>query len=172
MQSLFTLLHEWLARYYDGASHTLYAGTAAPVAVTFPDARYSVAGQPQSSIVFETMPPAQPLADQAGGWEIRIVPQSRLEKNREVEGGKLVSVVMSLHFWVTAKKPQAADSLTLGRSVADALHALLGDPAARYDLAEKGITHLQPSAPVPALSVDGDKRLLTCTADCQYIIPV
>lgn len=164
-KSLLTLIHEWLSLYFDGGAHVVQG-----VSTTFPDARYGAdaAHQRQSAIVFEDMPAAQPLKEAGDGFEIRLVPQTRLERPGRKHGTHLVNALMSLHFWVSAKKPGDGESIKLAREVADKLHALLADPACRLVLAEKGITHLQPSAPVSTSSTDYAKRLVTCTASVQW----
>jgi hypothetical protein len=84
--------------------------------------------------------------------------------------GKLVTSFVLLNFWVSAKRPGTGQSDLLAQRIGDLLHAILANPDSRYALAEKGVTHLQPSPPVALPSADYAKRLVSCGAALQYPI--
>ena len=130
---------------------------------------------PRVNRAFGQSPPAQPLHDFQRGVdaEIRLVMHSRAElatPNATVlDSGKLATDYVLLNFWVSAKKPGAGQSELLAQQIAERLKALLTNPDTRYELAERGIAHLQPTGPpMPIPSADYAKRLVSCNAQLQY----
>ena len=121
--------------------------------------------------------PAQPLhqfeADTDA--EIRMVMHSRSERAMQMDTtvyqGKLITDYVILNFWVSAKKPGEGQSEYLAQSIAEKLKALLTNPDTRYELAERGITHLQPQGP-PAVvpQAEYSKRLVSCNAQLVYSV--
>jgi hypothetical protein len=76
-----------------------------------------------------------------------------------------------LNFWVSAKKPGEGQSKYLAQLIAERLKALLTNRDIRYELAERGITHLQPQgSPQPMPSADYAKRLASCNAQLNYYL--
>jgi hypothetical protein len=158
----FKVLNEWLAKWFDGNPHDL-AGVCKPF--------------PKVNRAFNQGPPAQPLHNWEDGTdaEIRVVMHARAEAAQQSDTalyqGKLVTDYVILNFWVSAKKPGQGQAEYLAQTIGEQLKALLTNPDARYELAEKGITHLTlqgPPQPVP--SADYHKRLVSCNAQLAYCV--
>jgi hypothetical protein len=158
----FKLLNEWLGQWFDGQAHTLGAS-----AMVFPKVNRAF-GQGEA---------VQPMHQLSQGTdaEIRLVLHSRAESaasnDTVLYQGKLVTDYVILNFWVSAKKPGPGQSDYLAQSIAEKLKALLTNPDARYELAERGITHLQPQGPPQVIaSADYARRLVNCNAQLTYVV--
>jgi hypothetical protein len=159
----FKLLNEWLAQWFDGNSHAV--GVNAPVVF------------PKANRAFNQGAPVQPLHQMEGDSdaEIRTVMHGRNENAASNDSvlyqGKLVTDFVIFNFWVRAKRPGTGQSELLAQTIAERLKSILTNPAAHYDLAVKGIAHLQVQGPpVPVPSSDYAQRLLTCNAQLTYPI--
>ena len=155
----FKILNEWLASYFDGQPHAV----GATEGIVFPKANRA----------FGQSAPAQPL-HQLGSAdvEIRVVLLPRIEiqesNDTVLYSGKLITSLVQFQFWVSAKSPGDGKSEKLAERVGELLKAILTNPATRYDLAVKGITHLQPHAPQWLPSTDYARRMVASGAALQY----
>lgn len=159
----FKLLNEWLAQWFDGHAHPV--GVNAPVIF------------PKANLAFNQGAPVQPLHQPGSDTdaEIRVVMHSRTENaaanDTILYQGKLVTDYVVFNIWISAKRPGIGQSELLAQTIAERLKAILSNPDCRYDLAVKGISHLQlqgPPTPVP--STDYAKRLVSCTAQLTYAV--
>jgi len=159
----YALFNEWLAKWFDGHAHAV--GVNAPV--VFPPANRA----------FGQGKPVQPLHDQSLGTdaEIRLVMLARGEvaspNDTVLYQGKLLTDFVTFNFWVSAKRPGAGQSQLLAERLGELLKAILTNPDARYELAERGITHLSPQGPAQWLQdKDYSKRLVSCNGTLQYAV--
>ena len=154
---IYRAFNEWLAAYFDGASHNIgYPATA----VTFP----------KVDRAFGEGEPAQPLYTPTDGSaaEIRLDVIPRSENEGATKNGKLVTSKVLLNFWVSAKKPGTGASEYLATDIAEKLKLILGNPECRIALARLGIRSLRPYPPQWLPSADYSKRLVSAMADVQY----
>ncbi len=158
----FTLLNEWLAKWFDGKEHTLTG-----VSTLFPKVNRA----------FNQGAPLQPLHhfEEGVDAEIRVVMHSRAESAQPnataLYRGKLATAYVILNFWVSAKKPGKGQSEYLAVVIGERLKALLNNPDSRYELAERGISHLTMQGPPQTVpSADYHKRLVSCNAQLTYPI--
>jgi hypothetical protein len=159
----FKLLNEWLAQWFDGEAHAVGVNTP----VVFPKANRA----------FNQGAPVQPLHQMDGDAdaEIRVVMHGRTENTASNDTvlyqGKLVTDFVTFNFWVRAKRPGTGQSELLAQTIADRLKSILSNPDAYYDLAVKGVSHLQAQGPpVPVPSSDYAQRLVACNAQLTYPI--
>lgn len=159
----FRLVNEWLAKWFDGGMHAI-----SPV-------QTSVIPWPKANRAFGQGPAVQPLHNWENGTdaEIRLVMHPRVEQamlnDTTLYQGKLVTDYVILNFWVSAKKPGSGQSELLAQIIAQQLKALLTNPDSRYELAERGICHLQVQGPPqPMPNTDYAKRLVSCNAQLMY----
>lgn len=156
------LLNEWLCRWFDGNAHAV--GTNDPV--TFPKVNRA----------FGQGPVVQPLFNLGAGIdaEIRVVMLPRKEVQESLDtslfSGKLVTSSVVLNFWISAKHPgkDGSASEQSAQRIGELLKAILTNPAARYELCEKGFRAFQPSEPQPLPNADYAKRLVVCAVQLQY----
>lgn len=159
----YRLLNEWLAQWFDGAGHVV--GTNG--ALVFPKVNRG----------FGVSAAAQPLHTFGEGLdaEIRVLMFSRgehfLYANTALYQGKLMQDRVTLNFWCNAKKPGEGQSEKLAQTIGDRVKAIVTNPDARYDLALKGITTMQPQGPamwVP--SAEYARRMVAVNAELQYAV--
>ena len=153
------IMREWLAGYFDGASHTV-SGTAR----TFPLATLS----------FQAAALAQPL----NGLAITVVWTSSGRERRTWLGGKRrIAREIALQVFVRAGYAASATTTSGVRGNADEqvqagaglARALFDDPTARVLLAGKGLGHVRitPPAPLPA-DTNYATRTMTVTGTITY----
>lgn len=164
-----TLLAEWLRLYFDGADHVV--GTNAPV--TFPKAFIAFGQAPIEQL--SARETGSVLGDQDIHAEIRVVIFPRggqiawvSATGADAELKKLATDPVLLTFQVRAKQQGPGQSEYLARNVAELLHALLTNPTTRYDLAQKGLSHIfvQPINPLP--TAEFAMRILSCSCVLRY----
>jgi hypothetical protein len=161
---VFKLLNEWLAQWFDGHAHPVGAVNAP---VIFPKANRA----------FNQGAPVQPLHRMGDDTdaEIRVVMHGRTENAASNDTilyqGKLVTDFVLFNFWVRAKRPGTGQSELLAQTIAERLKSILSNPDSRYDLAIKGISHLQVQGPPTSVpSSDYAQRLVSCNAQLNYAI--
>jgi hypothetical protein len=155
----------WLRAWFDGADHAV--GRNSPV--TFPkcDVKFDQGAmeQPLDS-------GSNPRKETGNNTEIRVVLTSRAEMARDTSTGaggrKLVASHVLINFWVRSQQPKPEDANQLAGRVAQLLHAILLNPAARRDLSLNGINHLQPREPQTNTANTWAERLVACGAQLQY----
>jgi len=154
------VLNEWLRSWFDGGLHVV--GNNPPMLF------------PKANLAYGQGPAVQPLHTFVGDAdaEIRTVVLPRMEVQESNDtvlySGKLVTSYVLFNFWVSAKEPGAGRSELIAQRIGQCLKAVLTNPASRYALAEKGITHLQAHAPQWLQNTDYAKRLVSCGATIQY----
>lgn len=168
------LWHEWLSRYFDGATHAV--GANAPV--LFPQAllRYQQHDLPKP------LQGAAP-AKSPDGVAISVVwvRPSVIRYAWETVGGlrqRMAYARSSWMFWIRADVVESGtgNSKLRCRDTADLLFALLQNSATTRDLAGKGIHRLRPETPQLVSDGSGSKpgdpayamRLLNCTGTLHY----
>ncbi len=161
------LLAEWLAQYFDGAEHAVGSNDPVPF--------------PKCYLAFNGSPRVQPLSnlglaervapiDGEAECEIRVVCLPVSETDTFYGAGKLATSVVLFNFWITAKAAAEGDSELLAQNAAQLLKALLSNPATAYELAQKGVTHVEPRPPEPLPNVMGAMRLVACRSQLQFEI--
>ena len=146
-----------LAAYFDGATHLL-GGVSRPF--------------PLAGIAFDQGAPSQqPL----NGAEIRVTLQPVTSWSHWAGGTagdelRAESVMLFSH-WVRARRSSGdGDSNLLANKVADALYAILGNPAATVALQREGIQMLRPQPPESLHDKSHMLRLVACEA--RLVFPV
>jgi hypothetical protein len=155
-----TIFHEWLSLWFNGNSHAVGSNPATVF--------------PKANIAFGQVAADQPL-DQGDGFvgEIRLVllpRQENQEGNSESQTDKLAICGYLLNFFVHSKSTGKGKAEYHARQLADLLKAILSNPTARGDLAEKGISRLQPLPSRHTPSAEYATRLVSCNARINYVI--
>lgn len=153
---------EWLTQWFDGNLHQV--GLEDP-------ARF-----PLAVIAFDESPAVQPNAQPttaAANVEIRLIRHAKNETNTPsvdaTYAGNLARDLVQYHFWISAKKPGPGQSALLSQQVAQLLKAILTNPDARIELAEKGLMNVKPRGPASSIA-DGvyAKKLLAVDLELNY----
>jgi hypothetical protein len=168
----YAVFAEWLAKYFDGATHDV-GGNAA---VTFPKA----------VILFGQSPMTQPLNPLAGGPPVPpSVPQSSITmvwgapvstvKRWETVGGasqQMAYKKVRWNFWVRCEAPRGAatNARKLCRQTAEMLSAILANPATTQELGQKGLHHCRPGEPEPVSEAPYILMLVSCRATLRYAV--
>lgn len=153
------LLAEWLAGYFDGQAHVVWGSS-----VVFPSC----------SIRFDASATRQPLV-QAGSdvaAEIRVVSKPGRVVRCPDEVGTKAFAGVTLQFYVRAQVMGSGtgNSNLVADRVSELLFAVLSNPAERYALAQKGITHLVPRTPETIAAKDFAMRLIHCRASFVWLV--
>lgn len=170
--SVLDLFREWLALWFDGASHTV--GGHATIAF------------PKAELLFQVAKPPQPMTAgaQATPLAIHVVWMAPSKPSRCFEPmpgtgvrQEWVTQQVTLHFWVhcgAVDAGQGSADYLAGRT-ADLLHGILNNSAATRVLAAKGLHSLSASSHVLPFKGNSTKedfatRLLSATARVRYAI--
>jgi hypothetical protein len=160
-EALLANLHELLAPWFDGATHTLGSGSR-----VFPRAvfAYNEAPHPQPLWVWGE---AEPQV------EIRCLPVP-LFTRKWGEGEQIrFAAAYRFSFWVTASHPEKGQSAAAAQAAAVCLTALLNHPGLAPELAAAGVGHLRAERPAAVASqLTSAVRVVNAQADCQWFAPV
>jgi hypothetical protein len=153
------LLAEWLAGYFDGQAHAVWGDS-----VMFPEC----------SIRFDASATRQPLLQSGSNIaaEIRVVAKpGRVTRHPDTVGTKAFAWV-TLQFYVRAQVGGSGtgNSNMVADRVSELLFAVLSNPAERYALAQKGITHLVPRTPETITAKDFAMRVIHCRASYVWLV--
>lgn len=151
------LLAEWLAFWFDGAEHTVGG-----IARVFP----------RVAIGFDQGPVGQPMGLNGNAeCEIRVVSHPRSEREDPVAPGQaLVRDRVTLHFWVRSNTGEPGKAAGIVNAVGELLFGVLRNPNARADLARKGVAHLRPRKPEPAVCDEWRLSVVECGVEVSYLI--
>lgn len=149
-------LREWLASYFDGASHTLSSGTNP---VTFPAVELG----------FGVSHLSQPISGTSGA-AITTIAEFDPEKSFLEGDGRSLCEDVNLSFIVRAKvgPTQRGNSAWACQQTEQLLHALLLSPTATRSLAQYGLYDVEPDGRRILPVTEYATRELKATARLQY----
>lgn len=171
------IMAEWLATFFDGASHAVGLNDPVP----FPELGIN-------AINFDQGTPDQPMTDSTEstglgvtsalpGREIRIVAVPLRNEaywtaaaSPSTAQGKVMQADYALLFTVSTRLNTWADSNFEADNTVQLLVSILTNPAAWKPIVEKGITHLTPRPSRTVPTPDCATRLIYCPARFEYPI--
>lgn len=148
------LWYEWLAGYFDGASHSVQGEVTA-----FPRAVVTVG-------VHEAPRPREEAGVPELEIEIRSEPKGAPRTWLD-GGGRRMHAAHSLHCLVHARAASPQESVFAARRAADLLYALFTDTGARLGLSRAGLTRFTVDNPKPLSGTDERIRGLTVHYETQ-----
>ena len=152
--SVFALFAEFLAGYFDGASHAV--GGNAPAVF------------PKAVLKFQQSALPQPLK----GAGIAMVWNSPtlVTKRWDGSGQEVATTSARWNFWIRTELADSGDAKALCQDTAQKLFGLLANSAATQALAQKGIHRLRPMTPSLVTDTGYVLRLLPCAAQLRWTI--
>ena len=156
------LLNEWLKLWFDGATHVVGTNTT----ILFPRALIS----------FDEGKIQQPLDPETSGAtqaEIRIVCQPLRESTcwyDKTEWLKTCDVQFVFDVRASVREAGSGNSQLLVNQISELLFAILGNPASRINLAQKGFRFLRPKKPEPVQDPLYLHRVVRCAGKLTFSV--
>lgn len=156
------LMAEWLGKWFDGGLHALGTNEA----VTFPRARLMF---DQGKALMPLHKPGEEGTNP--GVEIQTFIDPGSQSFTGVDEGREIEQEVNIQFVVRARVPDAGEgnSNAMVNRVGDLLTAICNSPAAKIELAQKGVHGLMPRKPGAVEAKQGGAvRVLRCTAKLRF----